>query len=528
MPHIDEAGYCSGDDRQGCLKGTRVDVLLELEHWLKDKQGHQVFWLSGLAGTGKSTIAQTFAEISFADGSLGASFFCSRDSEARSNLKSIFPTLAFQLAYRYTQFRERLLQVIRANPSIKQESLYTQMKKVIVGPFRGTQIQTLIIIDALDECKDEEPASAILSVLSHFVDEIPQVKFFITGRPELQISSGFRLKPLRPITDILRLHDVKPSLVDGDIKLFFRTQLTNIAETWGSCDLPKDWPSSNDIDVLCKKAAGFFIYASTVVKFITSKYYTVNERLTLITSLPQSTMYEGKSGIDLLYTQVLEQAFSNVDSDGQEIYSNFRSVVGAILLVFKPLPMKAFSALFGTSDISTLHSLHSLLLIPDSIEDQIHTFHKSFPDFIMDPKRCKDERFFVNPLVHHKELLLSCLNLMKKGLKKNICNLDDYIILNEVEDFSTHQKTRIGSALEYACCFWTRHLAATPSDGCNSEEIQKEIDEFFTTHLLFWIEVLAIMGNLNIGVYAINNIQQWYISVSFDEYVYQNLYSQFI
>ena len=36
------------------------------------------------------------------------------------------------------------------------------MEKVIVGSLNLTSIQTLIIIDALDECKDEEPA--ILSV----------------------------------------------------------------------------------------------------------------------------------------------------------------------------------------------------------------------------------------------------------------------------------------------------------------------------------------------------------------------------
>ena len=98
MPHSDNAGYCSGN-RQGCLRGTRRDVLLQLENWLKDEQDHRVFWLNGLAGTGKSTIAQTFAEISFADGDLGASFFCSRDFEDRSNLQMVFPTLAFQLAY---------------------------------------------------------------------------------------------------------------------------------------------------------------------------------------------------------------------------------------------------------------------------------------------------------------------------------------------------------------------------------------------------------------------------------------------
>ena len=58
--------------------------------------GQQIFWLNGLAGTGKSTIAQTFAETAFADGKLGASFFCSRDFEDRSNLQTIFPTIAFQ------------------------------------------------------------------------------------------------------------------------------------------------------------------------------------------------------------------------------------------------------------------------------------------------------------------------------------------------------------------------------------------------------------------------------------------------
>ena len=533
MPHVDEAGYRSGN-RQGCLKGTRVDVLLQLEHWLKDEQDHRVFWLNGLAGTGKSTIAQTFAEISFADGNLRASFFCSRDSEARSNLQSIFPTLAFQLAYQYTQFREKLLQVLRANPSIKQESLCSQMENVIVGPLQATCIRTLIIIDALDECKDKEPASAILSVLSRYVHKIPQVKFFITGRPEPQIRLGFRLKPLRPITQILRLHDVKPSLVDGDIKLFFRTQLTNIAEAWNDCDQTEDWPSSDDIDVLCKKAAGLFIYASTVIKFVTSKYHTPSQRLALIITLPQSTNHEGRSGIDTLYTQVLIQAFHDMDSDDlesddQDIFSCLRSVVGAVLLVLNPLSMKSLSDLlinFNTpSDISTaLRSFHSLLLVSDNVEDPICPFHKSFPDFLMDLGRCKDKQFFVDPPVHHMELLFSCLSLMKKTLKRNICNLDDHVILSKVEDLSTHQKSHIGDALGYACCFWTRHLIKTPNSGHDVEEVQKAIDEFFTKYLLFWIEVLAIMGNLDTGVYAINDIQQWYISVSYNDFVCKSPY----
>ena len=73
-----------------------------------------------------------------------------------------FPTLAFQLAYRYPGFRELLLQVLRANPGIGREKLHSQMEKLIVGPFQAMQAPTLIIIDTLDECQDKEPASAVL------------------------------------------------------------------------------------------------------------------------------------------------------------------------------------------------------------------------------------------------------------------------------------------------------------------------------------------------------------------------------
>jgi len=516
MDHTVKAGHSSGD-RQGCLRGTRREILSQLEDWLEDKQGQRVFWLNGLAGTGKSTIAQTFAEITFAEGKLGASFFCSRDFEDRSNIRMIFPTLAFQLAYRYPSFREQLLQVLRANPGIGQESLCPQMEKAIVGPLKASRISTLIIIDALDECKDNEPASAILSVLSRYVDEIPEVKFFITGRPEPPIRSGFRLKSLRPITEVLRLHDVERSLVDGDIKLFFRTRLSDITKTRSDCDFTQDWPTSSDIDILCKKAAGFFIYASTAVKLIGFKHCAPAKQLEQIISLPQSTAREGRSGIDLLYTQVLEQALGDIGTDGEddEILTSLRAVVGAVLLVFNPLSVKALSDLLGVSNISTtLRSLHSLLLVPDGPEDPIHAFHKSFPDFLTDNRRCKDKRFFVEPIIHHAEILLSCLSLMQRKLKRNICDLDNYTVLSNIKDLSTMQKAHIGDGLEYACHFWTKHLLGTPHTGPYAEEVQRAIDQFFTTNLLHWIEVLALTRNLGAGVYAMNDVEQWYTSVS--------------
>ena len=527
MHHTVNAGHRCGN-RQGCLEGTRKGVLKDIGDWFASDQGQRVFWLNGLAGTGKSTIAQTFTETTSADGKLGASFFCSRDFEDRNNLQMIFPTLAFQLACQYPSFRKELLRVLKERLDTGNESLCSQMEELLVGPLKVTTIPTLIIIDALDECKDKEPASAVLSILSRYVDQIPNVKFFITGRPEPRIRSGFRLQSLAPITEVLKLHEVKPEVVGNDIELLFQTQLASLAKDRSDLDLTEDWPSSSDITILCKKAAGFFIYASTVVKFVASEGDLPTERLSLITSLPQSTVEEGRSGVDELYTKVLQQAFSNVYTENSQRCLRFRTVVGTVLLIFNPLSIKALSELLGLNAQhvhNTMHSLHSLLLVPESTEDPIQTFHKSFPDFLMDPARCEDRRFLVEPEGHHAEIVLGCLRLMGKRLKRNICNLGDYAVLSEVNDLSSQQKAYIGNALEYACKFWTKHLLEIPSSSPHIEEVQKAIDKFFMVDLLHWIEVLVLMGNLGVGVYAMNDIEQWYNLVSDLQVGCQNLYS---
>jgi len=249
-------------ERKGCLKGTRGAVLNEIEHWVTDFNKPPVYWLNGLAGTGKSTIAQTVAERALADGRLGASFFCSRDFSDRRDLHLVFPTLAVQLARRYTEFRSIFVPLVQSDPEIAHESLYNQMKKLIVLPLKESAVSTVIVIDALDECKDEEPASAILSVLGQFVSRTPKVKFFVTGRPEPRIREGFRLPLLADATGVLVLHNVERCLVDNDIRLFLEQsflELTRRRRVQG------DWPTKEQLDLLCERAAGLFVYAMATV-----------------------------------------------------------------------------------------------------------------------------------------------------------------------------------------------------------------------------------------------------------------------
>ena len=284
------AEYRHGN-RRGCLKGTRESVLSGIELWTNDFNKSPVFWLNGLAGTGKSTIAQTVSELVFADGLLGASFFCSRDFQDRSDLQFIFPTLAFQLAHKYRKFRSVLVPLLQSDPDVVHESLYNQMRKLLVNPLKSVDVSTVIVIDALDECTDDEPQSAILSVMGRLVEEIPKVKFFLTGRPEPRIRSGFRLELLRPLADVFVLHDVQPSLINNDIRLFLKHELSELAQRRRI----DGWPADEHVGLLCRRAAGLFVYAVATVKFLDSETHPPRQRLDTIVNLPECTVPEGKT-----------------------------------------------------------------------------------------------------------------------------------------------------------------------------------------------------------------------------------------
>jgi hypothetical protein len=174
------AGFSSGNHK-ACLKGTREGVLREIKTLELDETSESVYRSRGVAGCGKSAVAQTFAEHSAACGNLGASFFCSRDYPDRRNLHLIFPTIAYNLAHWCTYFKTALVPIICSNPNMQCDALPFQLEKLLVRPFKQTGLSATIVVDALDECDDLEPVSEFLSALALHVEAMPTVKFFITG-----------------------------------------------------------------------------------------------------------------------------------------------------------------------------------------------------------------------------------------------------------------------------------------------------------------------------------------------------------
>ena len=490
------------------MRGTRQTVLSEIEHWAKDPETSPVFWFNGLAGTGKSAIAQTIAERMFAHGFLGASFFCSRGVEDRSDLKLIFPTLAFQLAQKHSSFRSSLIPLLQSNPDIVHESLLDQMQKFLISPLQSVDVSTVIVIDALDECRDENPESAILLVLGQLVPEIPGVKFFITSRPETHIMTGFRGPLLKNTTSVFVLHEVEPHTVDNDIHCFFEHELPNLARR------PQGWPTDVHLNFLCQRAAGFFVYAVASINFLKHRFRLPSDRLEILMKSPQSTSCEGQiplktyHSLDSLYTSIFHTAFPKNLTDAED-EAMICSVLSAVVLATNPLSPSAIATLMDFDCdvvVALLESIQSLLVLHDDSNHPVQPFHKSFPDFITDPTRCVDTRFYISP-GYHLELALKSLKLMDKSLKRNLCSIPNYAMNSDVDDLPERiERSGIHGALEYASRSWYKHLIGA-TDW--TTDVVYALQCFLKEKFIYWLEVLSVVGAAGEAAHALTTAVRW-------------------
>ena len=373
------------------------------------------------------------------------------------------------------------------------------MNKLIVQPLKESKISTVIIIDALDECVDEKPASAVLSVLGQFVSKIPKVKFLITSRPEPRIWEGFRLPLLADATDVFVLHEVGQGQVADDILLFFRHELSDLVRRRRGLD---GWPTKEQLDLLCERAAGLFVYAVATTKFIDKRSANPRKQLDLLLRSPQSSIREaktkfgGNTTLDSLYTSILRGAFG--DEDDPDNDPNVRSVLGATVLAANPLSPSTIAILLGLDAfedvLPPLSSVHSLLILQEDINALVRPFHKSFPDFIVDPDRCTIKRFHISPSTHHSELLIGCLDLMNQTLEKNMCRLPDAVANSDVSNLKEKVELYIDPALRYACTSWHMHLVGGYTTLVHALDITSALRQFLEKKFLFWLEVLSVTG----------------------------------
>ena len=502
LPYAKYAAYSTRqapDDQesQGCMEGTRKQILAELEDWAVNDAAPKVFWLNGMAGTGKTSIAHSLCERLDKSQILGASFFCSRSaSQAVKDASLIIPTIASALSQVSPVLRSAISQVINEKPDVGSlHKLSVQFRLLLVDPIKSVLHSSLktyvVVIDAPDECTKLVTVEKFIQAVVNFAPDMP-LKFLISSRDTTQIRNAFHHN-LTYTPMIVSLHTIERTVVQEDIKLYLHTSLSAIV---AQKPLPIPWPPLDQLEILLERSDRLFIYAATALRYIQAPDVDFRERLTHITCLTPARMQTGV--IDSLYNDILRLAFSSKLEP--EDVSRRHIILSTVVFLLVPLSMDAIAYLLSMDSLQAQVALApfcSVIHVPAADTSPVTIFHASFPDFIINSSRC-EEPFRLDESEGYLMLTVQCLRCLNRSLERNLWTLDKAMTVSSDVNLE---------AVRYSCLHWTSYfaqaLAAAPAQNAVSE-ILALVSTFIEQHLLHWFECLSTLGELESGIKALD------------------------
>ena len=490
-----------------CLANTRVELQCQIKEWANDMNGKPIFWLNGMAGTGKSTIARTVAR-SFADeGHLGASFFFKKGEGDRGTASRFFTTIATGLMVHVPNLIYGITKAIDADPGISEKALKDQFEKLILQPLLEIKsaspnaLRLIIVIDALDECERKEDIQVILRLLAQTKNRNPvSFRVFVTSRPDLPIRLGFKQMSDGTYQDLV-LHNIPKETIKHDIAIFLEHELRVISE---QRSLPPDWPSKKQIQALVEMAIPLFIFASTACRYIGDERDNPKKRLEIFLQYQTANQV---SRLDKTYLPILNHLFDDEDGlDKERRINEFREVVGSIVVLGNPLSIPSLAHLLNIPKediICRLDLLHSVLNIPVDEDMPVRLLHLSFRDFLLDTLKCGKSPFWIDEKKTHEKLAGKCLELLSspKGLRQNMCNLTKPGSLRSEANDQIIGRT-LSPQIRYACRYWAHHLKQSGGRVCDGDLVHT----FLKKNFLYWIETMSLMEKVSESIHIVNSL----------------------
>ncbi|KIK60487.1 hypothetical protein GYMLUDRAFT_609660 [Collybiopsis luxurians FD-317 M1] len=476
--------------RRFCSEGTRVQILADIEAWATSLNpfGASGYWISGMAGTGKSTIAMSVCQRLKDIGILAGSFFCTRQIPECGDYRLIIPTLSYQLAKLSRAFASALNDALSIDFDVAVKSPAEQLKQLLIEPWKKTlegfqdiQWNPVFVLDALDECQD---ISILLKPLVHAIqsNQLQGLKFMFTSRPEQDINERMRssvpsMPPISKMQEFI-LHQVEESFIKQDIKIYIEEELKNIS--------PTDW----DVECLTNLSGKLFIYAATVVKFVQSSNSHTRKMERLAKFLEQGGTPEDLKN---LYASILESAILQQHAQDSEIEEDWK-IIYTIISLRQPLSCRAIAELLNlNADIvlGLISKLQAVFYISEG-SGAVFTFHVSFPEFIV--QYTSSQGLTYNTIIYHGNLSKACFKKLEY-LHFNMCDLPSSFVPDaEVNGFVERVAKRFDESLRYCCQFWSFHCTQSNLNG----DIINELESFLREKGIYWIEAMSLQDHLQI------------------------------
>ncbi|RKK30991.1 Vegetative incompatibility protein HET-E-1 [Fusarium oxysporum f. sp. cepae] len=496
-----------------CLHNTRQELLEDIDSWIDGPSSKTIYWLNGMAGTGKSTISRTVAHSRSKRGDLGASFFFKRGEMDRGNLNKLMSTLAYQLASSIPGVAFLIKKTLDTNPAVVGKSVIEQFQKLIQEPLSEAAASTIamlpvvMVIDALDECDQEDDIRLLINIFSQAKTVLPQLRVFLTSRPELPIRLGFS-EAQGSYRDLV-LHEIPAETIKHDIVVFMNDEFQKVRYDFNMTvgderKLPADWPGRPTVKRLAQMAVPLFVFAATVCRFVGDSRRR-DPRTRLQTVLDQGRKSHGKQ-LEQTYLPVLLSQIAELPrEERQEVIDDFKVIVGSIVTLASPLSVTTLSRLIDVlPDVvdERLDGLHSVLSIPLERKIPVRMLHLSFRDYLVDPRNRERIEFWIDEKVTHQRLAKQCLRVMRGALRENICGLS-FLGMHRSAVGVRQIEERVPAELQYACMYWVHHQTRVELEPNDKDDIYN----FLETHFLHWLEALSLLGRISESIGFIDELQ---------------------
>ncbi|KAM0703971.1 hypothetical protein Q7P35_008977 [Cladosporium inversicolor] len=492
-----------------CLAGTRVDIIQKICQWVDGEDKSSIFWLSGWPGTGKSAIARTIARKFNEQGRLAASFFFSRGGGDSSHAGLFVTSIARQLAECSVLDVRRYILESLGDSQVVAQSLQDQWARLVLRPLSrcekgGTSGVFVCVVDALDECEDQRSIGTLLQLLPRLGELVDiRIRILVTSRPETPIRHGFQRMEKGAHHGFV-LHKISPEVTNRDIQVFLEHRLSNIAF---ECCLSSDWPGRQILALMVQHAQGLFIWAETACRYIGEEALLAEGRLNVLMDRGSGVVAGPERHLDQIYNAILAASvLKNCSEHEQEmVYSHLRLILGTIIVLFSTLSAKALGELlaFPTLKISqTVAKLHSVLDIPDDPAQPMRLHHDSFRNFLVDEKRCEDQRLLVTAREAHGRLATGCIKVMVSTLKEDVCGQGwPGVTLSDVGGDLMNEC--LPGQTQYACLYWVSHVVQSGQQLIDNDEVHNFLQE----HILYWIEAMGWMSKISEAIKALASLE---------------------
>ena len=483
-----------------CMDGTRESLLDQIMTWVTnelDQKGESnIYWIYGLPGIGKTSLAHSICERLHDQKRLAGAFFCRRDGPDWSEPKNIMPTLIYQLARIIAPVRRIVVEHLRNDPHLTPESMKQSqfLNFLDILPHRLPHA-LVFVIDALDECGDDQSRPSLLKVLTDAKEHAPWLRIIITSRPEDDIQCFFNVAAQSPYSSYDLATDQEAT---ADLRTFARNQLDLVARKWF---LSTSWPEVPLFDRLISRANGLFIFIKTVVLALEN----CSDPTETLEATLQDSAGTGLTSLYGLYSSILEARIVHPNAE-------FRQTIGVLLTTtrYRPLCEETIADLAGVKPnlvMKWVNDLSSLLYRDERANGGVRVRHVSISDFFVSDDCHHD--YQVNLRDANVHMGVSCLKTMICQLRFNICKLEDSRLANaDIKDLQSRIAENISLPLQYSSLYWSNHLCSTPDN--RNQHLLGNLKEFFEgLYPLFWIEVLSIMGMVPMGAPKLRRVISW-------------------